>query len=288
MTSVVAPAKINLFLHVGPVRSDGLHEIASLFVFADRGDVVSVAPASALSLEIVGPHAESLKRFAVESNLVMQAAKALQSAGRVEAGAAIVLDKRLPIASGVGGGSADAAATLLALMELWNICFDERALRDIAFNLGADVPACLHRCPIYVAGAGERISAGPTLPPLSVCLVNPRVDMPTGPVFRAFDGANPAPPAPRLPSAPPPMGQEQFADWLNETRNDLEVHAAAKAPIIESVKSFLASAPGCIFARMSGSGATVFGLFTTDLASQRAAEEAQARGWWAMSAQIAK
>ena len=196
MISERAPAKINLYLHVAPVRSDGLHELASLFVFATKGDDVTIEAAPDLSLAIEGPFANALSGLPVDQNIMWDAAIMLREAAGISDGAAITLRKNLPIASGVGGGSADAAATLRGLMRLWRPAISETALFDLAFRLGADVPACLSAAPIYVTGAGENIARGPELPPLWVCLVNPGVDMPTGPIFNAFDAAHPSPPAP--------------------------------------------------------------------------------------------
>jgi 4-diphosphocytidyl-2-C-methyl-D-erythritol kinase len=178
---LAAPAKINLYLHIGPLRADRLHDLASLFVFAHDGDVIRVEAAKDLSLKVTGPYAPLLKDLPPEKNLVYRAAELLAREADVRAGAAITLEKHLPVAAGVGGGSADAAAALRALVKLWNVNISETALSRLAFRLGADVPACLARAPVNVSGAGERIEKGPVLPPLWIALVNPRVEMPTGP-----------------------------------------------------------------------------------------------------------
>lgn len=287
MIEEIAPAKINLFLHVGPVREDGLHEIASLFVFADDGDRISVSLARDLSLKITGPFAEALAPFPIESNLVWRAADALRAEGRVSDGAEITLDKRLPIASGIGGGSADAAAALRALVRLWKLDIGEAALRRIAFSLGADVPACLALRPVYVTGAGEKVEAGPRLPPVWIALVNPRVETPTGPIFRAFDAANPNPAKPLLDARKAIADYTGLAAYLGPARNDLEPHAVNRQSVIGAARDFLAECPGCLLARMSGSGATVFGLFGSAAAAERASRQAAARGWWAMAARLA-
>lgn len=286
MIQEIAPAKINLYLHVGGVRRDRLHDLKSLFVFADSGDVIGVEAARALSLEIIGPFAAPLLREPPEKNLVMRAARALQQAASVERGARIMLDKRLPIASGVGGGSADAAATLRALTKLWDLAIGEDALRALAFSLGADVPACLSRAPVHVAGAGERLGAAPRLPPLAVCLVNAGVAMPTGPVFGAFDRANPSPPAPRDPSFIGLSGLDSMRTLLASSRNDLQSHAIAREPVVARVIDKLSQAPGALPARMSGSGATVFSLFSSRSAAARAATSMRAEGWWAVDASL--
>lgn len=280
-----APAKINLYLHIGPLRPDGLHDLASLFVFAKDGDEIRAEKSSKLSLDIAGPYANALAGAAVEDNLVWRAATGLQDYAGVKTGAAITLEKRLPVAAGVGGGSADAAAALRALVRLWHIDISDAALAGLAFSLGADVPACLARAPVNVSGAGEKLKPGPSLPPLWCCLVNPRVSMPTGPVFRGFDDANPAPSHPvaiNLPAA----GYEALTGALKRTRNDLEPYACSRAPVIRDVLSTLADAPGALIARMSGSGATCFALFSSGTAAKRARNKAQGRGWWAMASPL--
>lgn len=286
MIEEIAPAKINLYLHVGGVRRDGLHELRSLFVFADAGDLVAVEPARDLSLEIIGPFAAPLLNEPADRNLVMRAARLLRREAGVAAGARIVLDKRLPIASGVGGGSADAAATLRALMKLWRVDLPAARLAALAFSLGADVPACLARAPVLVSGAGERLRPGPRLPPLAVCLVNPRVAMPTGPVFRAFDTRHPSPQAPRDPDFSGAASLDGLASLIARTRNDLEPFAIAREPVVARVIARLAAAPGAIAARMSGSGATAFALFHAQSAAARAAAALRAEGWWALDARL--
>lgn len=285
MIALTAPAKINLYLHVGPVRRDGLHELASLFVFAEDGDVIRIDDANALSLQVTGPFAGGLATLAPEKNLVYRAAQLLARHCGVTQGAAITLEKHLPIASGVGGGSADAAAALRALVSHWRIDIGDGALSALAFSLGADVPACLARAPVTVTGAGETLTRGPALPPLWICLVNPRVEMPTGPIFRAFDAAHPSPPAPTVATFRAPNYQSLQRAFAN-TRNDLEPFAIEKAPVIGEVIETLAAAPGAIGARMSGSGATCFALFASKAAAERAARTARPRGWWAMASRL--
>lgn len=283
----VAPAKINLYLHVGPVRRDGLHDLASLFVFATDGDRVAATRSRDLSLRIEGPYAAALTRFSVESNLVYRAAVALRRECGVSMGAALTLDKRLPIAAGIGGGSSDAAAALRVLCRLWDVAPPKEILRRLAFSLGADVPACLSARPVYVAGAGERVSTGPVLPPLWVCLVNPKVETPTGPIFRAFDRANPSPPPPGIPTPGRLATIGDVGAFLSTTRNDLEPFAVRRNSVIGAARDFVAGCPGAQLARMSGSGATVFGLFADSISAERAARAASARGWWSLAAPIA-
>jgi 4-diphosphocytidyl-2-C-methyl-D-erythritol kinase len=283
---IVAPAKINLFLHVGPKRPDGLHELASLFVFAGDGDRLAAVEAPDLSLSIVGPEAGALLDVPSTDNLVLRAAQALRRDCRTGKGAALTLDKRLPVASGVGGGSADAAAALRALVRLWEVDIAETELRRIAFELGADVPACLAPHAVLVSGAGERTSPAPRLPQLWVCLVNPRIAVSTGAVFAAFDDRNPRPAAPEMPEFDGIFDYDALISRLKETRNDLEPHSIARAPQIGEARRFLASREGCLFARMSGSGATVYGLFASLAAAERAARAASGRGLWSMAAAL--
>ena len=285
MIAEIAPAKINLYLHVGPVRADGLHALDSVFVFADAGDIITAAPAARLSLDIIGRFASALATLPIENNLVFRAALALQKAMGVSLGARLVLDKRLPIASGLGGGSADAAATLRALMRLWRLDFSKPALRRLAFRLGADVPACLDRRPVRVRGAGESLSEGPRLPPLWACLVNPNIPLPTGPVFRAFDAAQPSPPRPAGPEMAGPSYFEMI-HLMKNSRNDLQAIAIARHGVIQRAIERLERRPGALAARMAGSGATVFGLFTSAAAAERAARHAAGFGWWSMSARL--
>lgn len=280
-----APAKVNLYLHVGPTRADGLHPIESLFVFADAGDVVRAKPADALSLAIEGPFASAFAGSPPQDNLVYRAAELLRESCRVVKGAALILDKRLPVAAGVGGGSADAAAALRALNRLWGLKLGEAALRELGFRLGADVPACLSSAPAAVSGAGEILRAAPRLPPLFVCLANPGVETPTGPVFRDFDAANPDPPPPRpAPGFSPTVAG--VVRCMRATRNDLEAPAIARAPVIAETLKALAASPGALFARMSGSGATAFALYASQSAAMRAARAVAARGWWSAAAPI--
>lgn len=286
MITETAPAKINLFLHVGPVRRDGLHALESLFVFADAGDRISVEDADTLSLEIDGPFAAALAPFPVRSNLVWRAAEMLAAALGREPRAAIRLTKNLPVAAGVGGGSADAAAALRALTRLWGGSLSAAQLNRLAFRLGADVPACLDGAPVYVSGAGEHVAAGPRMGPLWVCLVNTGALMPTGPVFRAFDRAHPSPPAPTPARRALLATPGAVAAYVGQTCNNLEQFAILRESTIGGALEYLAGCAGVLAARMSGSGATVFGLFSSQTAAQRAANGARAKGWWSIAARV--
>ncbi|WP_411819000.1 4-(cytidine 5'-diphospho)-2-C-methyl-D-erythritol kinase [Hyphococcus formosus] len=280
-----APAKINLYLHVGGVRPDGLHDLASLFVFTEGGDVIRVTNDSVLSLEVTGPFAEPLKTTSIEDNLVYRAARRLAEYSGTELGAKITLEKNLPIAAGIGGGSADAAATLRALVKLWRIGISDTSLAQLAFSLGADIPACLFKAPVNVTGAGEILEKGPVLPPLWACLVNPRVQMPTGPIFRAFDRKYPSPPNAEL----IPIAGTNYTDLteqLAKTRNDLEPFARHLAPVVGEVIDMLDATPGSMAARMSGSGATCFALFNSREGAERAANRAKSFGSWALASRL--
>jgi len=264
-----APAKINLCLHVTGQRIDGYHLLDSLVVFADIGDVVEVRAAPELSLRVIGPQAQGLP--VGEENLVLRAARAFAGA----AGAEITLTKNLPVASGIGGGSADAAATLRALARLWAIPLPDA---DSVLRLGADVPACLVGRPLRMQGIGERLQPLPGLPAAHLVLINPGVAVATPAVFKALPSKN----NPALPDMPGFASAGDMAQWLAAQRNDLEGPALQLAPVIGAVKQALTTAPGCLLARMSGSGATCFGLFADPAQAQlaRAAISAARPDWW--------
>lgn len=253
-----APAKLNLALHVRARRPDGYHEIETLFAFVEHGDEVTVEAAEADSFTVIGPFAAGLAGEG--DNLVTRAAAAF--AERFGGGThAITLDKRLPVASGIGGGSADAAATLRALGRLHGVPCE--AMFEIAGGLGSDVPACLLGRTAIGRGRGERLEPVPGLPGTPVLLVNPGVAVSTAEVFRRWDGVD------RGPLGPQPLAG----------RNDLEAPAREIAPVIGEVLALLAAQPGVRLARMSGSGATCFALFDTTEACSAAAS-AMRRGWW--------
>src|SRR5215472_12465175 len=235
---VFAPAKINLYLHVLGRRADGYHLLDSLVAFADIGDWVSAAPADTLSLTVSGPEGAALAGLG-DDNLVLRAARAFATHHGVTAGAALHLDKQLPAASGIGGGSSDAAATLRALAALWGRPIDETAMR-IAASLGADVPACLDGRPVWVGGIGERLDPLPALPPLGIVLANPRRELATGSVFGARQDA----------FSPGERPRTTFADavaligLLRECRNDLAAAALQLMPEIATLLERLAALPG--------------------------------------------
>ena len=269
-----APAKLNLYLHVTGRRPDGYHVLDSLVAFAGCGDVLRAEDAPALSLRVTGPLAAGLDTEA--DNLVLRAARALAAEAGTAPRAALTLEKHLPVASGIGGGSADAAAALRVLCALWRLKLDPAVLDRIALRLGADVPVCLHGRPARMGGIGEVLTPAPPLPPCAVLLVNPGVAVPTAAVFRARTGAFSV--VPRLPDGW--TDAAAMAADLAALRNDLEGPARALCPAIADVLSAIAAQPGCSLARMSGSGATCFGLFAETAAAEHAAGQVARPGWW--------
>jgi len=278
-----APAKVNLALHVVGRRPDGYHLIDTLVAFAAIGDLIAVEPAETLTLDVDGPFAAALDGDPA-NNLVLRAARLLAAeavaAGRHHSGARIRLTKALPVASGIGGGSSDAAATLLALNDLWDLRFDDARLAALGLRLGADVPMCLAGRPARVTGIGEQVTLCPRLPDHALMLVNPGVAVATPQIFRGLTKRD-NPPLPDLPSKWADL--DHLIDWLAPTRNDLQATAEALAPAIGETLDVLRALPGCRLARMSGSGATCFGIFADGAAANAAA--ATVRGmrpaWWA-------
>jgi 4-diphosphocytidyl-2-C-methyl-D-erythritol kinase len=257
-----APAKVNLYLHVVGRRADGYHLLDSLVAFADIGDRVEAAPVAGLSLTLAGPEAGALAGLG-EENLVLRAARLLaavvaaEAPGRAPPGAALRLDKHLPAASGIGGGSSDAAAALRVLARLWNSQINETRLAALATELGADVPACLAARPVWVGGIGERLEPATGLPAAGIVLANPRRPLPTAEVFRTRQGPFGA--AARF--DPMPRDAAGLASALKARGNDLTAAAVRLVPEIAAVLDRVAALPGALLARMSGSGATCFALF---------------------------
>jgi len=260
-----APAKVNLYLHLIGRRLDGYHLLDSLVAFADIGDRITVAPATTLSLEVSGPEAAGLVNLGHE-NLVLRAARLLGDHTGTARGAALYLEKNLPIAAGIGGGSSDAAAALRVLTVLWHLSISEEALRCLGARLGSDVSACLYGHAAWVGGIGERIEPAPDLANAGVLLANPRKELPTAAVFAARKGPFGA--AGRF--APMPDDAIELARALVPLRNDLTGAAIELVPEIGAVLARLERLPGALIARMSGSGATCFALFP----DRGAAEEA--------------
>ena len=258
-------AKLNLALHVRGKRADGRHQLETLFTFCEGGDELSVEPDDGLSCEVSGTDGVDLISG---DNLVLRAAYALRAASGTSGGARMHLTKRLPIASGVGGGSADAAAALRLLVDLWDI--DPAFAGEVAPRIGADVPACLISRTCRGTGVGDElvILDIPGLSGTSVLLINPRVPLGTAEVFERWDGIDRGP----------------LGDW-RIGRNDLEAAARSLVPQISLILSWLDAQPGATFVRMSGSGATCFALFDDEEARDRAAS-AVPREWWHLATRL--
>lgn len=260
-----APAKLNLALHVRGTLPDGRHLLETIFAFCTDGDRLEAEPANELSLEVAGPFAKDLPR---EENLVLLAAKALRETAALTSGARLTLDKKLPVASGIGGGSADAAAALRLLTRLWAI--DPSHASAVALQIGSDVPACLLSMTARGEGAGDELhlidDAGIAGSP--VLLVNPGTPLSTGEVFAAWDGIDRGP----------------LGDW-REGRNDLEAPARTIVPVIGELLDWLQREGGAQFVRMSGSGATCFALFDSEVARDEAAAACPSN-WWHLATHL--
>lgn len=271
--SEVAFAKINLALHVRKRRADGYHDIETLFAFAQDGDVLSASLADTLSLEIDGSFGAGLQ--ADESNLVLKTAVSLKAHFGVTQGAAIRLDKRLPIASGIGGGSADAAATARLLNQLWGLDAPEQLLADILAPLGADIPACIFSRPSFGSGTGTALVFldDSNITARHVLLVNPLQSVSTAAIFKAWNGVDGG-----------AVDRGDIWDAAITGQNDLEPIAAAICPVITDILDRLSRANPALV-RMSGSGATCFALFddNTGLETARATLDPH---WWSMATML--
>jgi 4-diphosphocytidyl-2-C-methyl-D-erythritol kinase len=255
-----APAKLNLALHVRGRLPDGRHAIETVFAFCTDGDRIEAEPSNALSLDIRGPFSADLDGG--DDNLVLRAARALAGAANVDPKSSLILTKRLPVASGVGGGSADAAAALRLLIRLWDI--DPNVAEGVAPHIGSDVPACLLSVTARGTGAGDELQLvdDPSIAGTPVLLVNPSIELSTRDVFAAWDGVDRGP----------------LGDWRGG-RNDLEAPATSLVPQIVDVLDWLNNREGANFVRMSGSGATCFALFDSEKARDSAAAACPAE-WW--------
>ena len=281
MSQALAPAKVNLFLHVGPPDASGYHPICSLMVFADLGDEVTIEPSEALTLNVRGAFAQDIGSNA--DNLVLRAARALIVAARQPvAPVTLTLEKRLPVASGLGGGSSDAGAALRLMRDELGLNLDDAALEAVAAGLGADGAACLWGRPVLAQGRGERLSPAPGLPVMDAVLVQPRVPVSTPAVYRRLDErgrfGDIAPP--RMPDAF--ESAQEVAGWLATLANDREAPAIDVAPEVGAVLETLRAEPEVLLARVSGSGGACFALCADDFAAGNLAEriEALAPEWW--------
>ena len=273
--SVHAAAKINLFLHVTGRREDGYHELDSLVGFTAIGDRITVDASKDITLSVDGPFGDSLP--VNDDNLVLAAARLLAEEVGYQGGAVISLQKNLPVSSGIGGGSADAAATLHALNRLWDVGVSREILATIGLRLGADVPVCLRSKTTRMSGVGQVIRSMSPLPDLGVLLINPGVAVSTPQVFKARNGAFSLPV-----DGPVSMDGKELCELLALQQNDLQGPAIELAPVIATVLETLSGLKGCRLSRLSGSGATCFGLFD-DEAAAVAARDAVSTGhddWW--------
>ena len=268
-----AHAKVNLWLNVVGRRPDGYHLLDSLVAFVDLADTLDVRPSDRLSLELAGPQAAGLT--ADPDNLVLKAARLLAARAGVAPRAAIRLGKHIPVAAGLGGGSADAAAALRALTELWRVALPEEELFDLAASLGADVPMCLAGRTALVSGIGERLQPAPALPPAAILLVNPGAPLPTRDVFEARRG----PFSTAVPVTQPWHDLPELVTALVRRSNDLSDAAISLRPAIAEVLTFLHNSRGARYAAMSGSGATCFALYDSLDAAQRASAS-MPPAWW--------
>lgn len=272
----LAPAKINLTLHVTGRRADGYHLLDSLIVFTRFGDRLAARPAGTNSFSVSGVFRQGIPTD--DANLVLRARNLLrQVAAPAAPPVGIVLEKNLPASSGIGGGSSDAAAAIKALCREWHVDSRSEAVRGVAATLGADVPMCLAARPLVAKGIGHDLAALPFFPSLPVVLVNPGVSVSTPSVFSRLAGRDnpPMPPLPRFVDAADVVG------WLAATRNDLEESARTLAPEVGTARAALDGA-GAGFSRMSGSGATCFGIFASAAGAAEAAERIRREhaGWF--------
>jgi 4-diphosphocytidyl-2-C-methyl-D-erythritol kinase len=285
VVAAFAAAKVNLYLHVIGRRADGYHLLDSLIAFADVGDWLTAEPSGTLSLEISGPEAAGLVAEA-DDNLVLRAARLLADYTGTTLGACLHLEKNLPVAAGIGGGSSDAAAALRALVALWEVSIGEEAIYDLGAKLGADLPACLHGHAIWVGSIGERIDPAGDLPQAGILLANPRRELPTAAVFAARSG----PFSDTARFVPMPEDVFGLARALMSRRNDLTGAAIGLVPEIGAVLTRLAQLPGALLARMSGSGASCYALFPDRRTAEKACAalaDAEPRWWCAAGSLIA-
>jgi 4-diphosphocytidyl-2-C-methyl-D-erythritol kinase len=275
--TVAAPAKLNLFLHVGDKRGDGYHDLESLVAFAACGDEIALESHDDLFLTVDGPFGVGVPTG--EDNLALKAAKLFAERTGAAGGARISLRKNLPVASGLGGGSADAAAVLRGLTRLWQRELNRNELCRMAASLGADVAVCLDSVTAWMEGRGECVRALPPLPRTGVLLVNPGVPVPTAQVFAALGVRR------GLNLRAPKSGFEDvhtLVRYLRETTNDLEAPAKTVAPLVGELLQVMNALPDVLLARMSGSGATCFGLFANEYVASAAARLLRTRHpqWW--------
>lgn len=269
--SVLAPAKINLYLHVTGIREDGYHLLDSLVAFADCGDRIEIEPASGFSFRIKGPFAPAFTAAERDetpesANIAVRAAWLYAQTAGKDLSCRLTLIKNMPLAAGIGGGSSDAAAVLWGLAVFWGLPCPHPQISALAGALGADVPACLAAAPVHMTGIGDVLKPAPFLPDVPVLLVNPGRPCPTPEIFRLFDRSAQKPEKGRLPFSMPdrPLEAEELIAFLRQRTNDLEKAATGHVPVIADTLQALEKSNGCRLARMSGSGATCFALFENE------------------------
>lgn len=269
--NAVAPGKLNLYLHITGKRDDGYHLLDSLVAFTEFGDELSVKAADALSLQVSGPFAG--EAGAGDDNLVIGSARAIQQYTGCDAGAAISLNKQIPVGAGLGGGSSDAAITARLLNQLWQLNLSDEQLIKVLSPLGADMSVCVHGRPTIMRGIGDKLLAAPELSHYFVLLVNPMKALSTPDVYRAYVGDY--------------RDVIDASDWLS-AENDLTNAALSLCPEIGEVLNLLKEQPGVVTSRMCGSGATCFSLFDNDIecANARDAVLSQQPGWWAVATSL--
>ena len=286
--SIPAPAKINLYLHIMGLRQNGYHELESLVSFAGIHDTIRMTPAKELNLFITGPYRKDLQ--SENNNLVIKAAIALRKRNNVNAGANIILEKNLPIASGIGGGSADCAATLKGLAQLWGLNISVYDLNQLGLKLGSDIPICLHGQTAFISGRGEIIKNAPLLPSFWLVLVNPGVSLSTSAVFNAYQKVhNKSWSQPGF-FSDSQSTTEELACLLDDRQNDLTDAAISLQPVIKDVLKTLKSSDGVLLTRMSGSGATCFGIFNNSRYADLAAKKISSNypNWWVCPTPVAE
>lgn len=281
MIRTFSPAKLNLYLHVIGKRADGYHLLDSLVAFCDVGDEVRLEPSPTFSFAIEGPMALSLKEEPQDNNLVVKAARLLSEATGKPLGFKLTLVKNLPIASGIGGGSGNAAAALRIIARHWALSKDDPVLYEIAKKLGQDVPCCLENKTCYFTGIGDVLEPGPQLPHTNIVMVNPNKALSTASVFRARKGDFSS----RAELETVPTDVAELASMIKARNNDLTETSLELLPDISKALAALEGTENCLLARMSGSGATCFGIYT-DRGSARNAAACMFNnhpGWWVVA-----
>lgn len=278
---LAAPAKVNLSLHITGKRADGYHMLDSLVVFTDFGDVVEIHPDERLTLKISGPFAGNLS---AHDNLVLKAARLLVQYAGKPLGARITLHKQIPVGAGLGGGSADAAAALRGLRDVWDIELDDTALAQMALALGSDLPVCLQAQPSWVSSIGEHIEPIRLETDMWIVLVNPGIPLPTAQVYKSY-----VPPHRQAATHTKRIGsQRELVDLVTPLHNDLQPAAFSLLPEIKNVLAMIAHTPNCLLVRMSGSGATCYGLYESEISARQAADAIKTAqpAWWIQETRI--